>query len=371
MLRQYIWQREEWPQLRFGEAALIRSIAELSYAEGRVVGAVQALGEGDLSRLARETLVASAIDTSEIEGERISPASVRASLARRLEIGAASGERDPRADGVVAMTLDAVDGAKRPLTQERIFRWHEVLLEIAPRRITVGAWRPPSDDPMRVVSGPVSARVINYEALPAARIPAEMHAYLTWFESADAAGLMPIVFAALAHLRFEVIHPLSDGNGRIGRAIADLALARRRPDAARYVSLSQQILIERRTYYEELEQAQRGDLDVTRWIAWFAGAYTRAAERTLTVLDELARASRFWSDHANVEINARQRAVLERYLAGGFDGWINSSKYAKLAKTSIDSAQRDIADLVAKGILVANDGKARRTSYRLFDEPSR
>jgi Fic family protein len=218
---------------------------------------------------------------------------------------------------------------------------------------------------MQVVSGPAGARIIHFEAPPAARVGSEMNAYVAWIESTAAAALPPVALAAIAHFRFLTIHPFADGNGRIGRAIADLVLTRAQPDAAQYVSLSRQILTERPAYYETLERTQRGDVNVTAWVEWFAQCYERAAEHTLAAIEELTRASRFWRDHAGVELNARQRKVLERYLSGSFDGWINTTKYAALAKTSADTALRDIADLVAKNILAANDGRARKTSYRL------
>ncbi len=354
---------EDWPNLRLDVSTLAPLFVDAAYVEGRVVGALEALGARDVDHLSREALIATAVDTSEIEGEHLRADSVRASLARRLARGHPG--IDPKADAIVALTVDAVENARAPLTRARLWRWHSELLVEVPQGITVGRWRPTEDDPMRVVSGPVSARVVNFEAPPAARLAAEMRDFLAWFNLVAKTTTAPTAFSALAHLRFVTIHPFSDGNGRIARAIADLVLARGRPEAAPFVSLSRQILKERRAYYDALERAQRGGLDVTDWVAWFTGAYIRAAEQTVATVGDLVRSSRFWRDHADVAFNARQRIVLERYLGGGFEGWITSSKYAKLAKTSPDTAQRDIADLIAKNILVANDGKARHTSYRL------
>jgi Fic family protein len=364
MIRGFLWERDDWPELRFDPARLSRLLVAVAGTEGRVAGALAALATGERDALAREALVSTALDTSEIEGERIRPESIRASLTRRLALRRADGS-DPAADGVVSLSVDAIRNAAAPLTRERLFAWHRELLASAPRGIAVGAWRPNSDDPMQVVSGPPGARIIHFEAPPAARVGSEMNAYVAWIESTAAAALPPVALAAIAHFRFLTIHPFADGNGRIGRAIADLVLTRAQPDAAQYVSLSRQILTERPAYYETLERTQRGDVNVTAWVEWFAQCYERAAEHTLAAIEELTRASRFWRDHAGVELNARQRKVLERYLSGSFDGWINTTKYAALAKTSADTALRDIADLVAKNILAANDGRARKTSYRL------
>jgi Fic family protein len=234
--------------------------------------------------------------------------------------------------------------------------------------MTVGAWRAAKDDPMRVVSGPVSARVIHFEAPPAARVNDEMRAFLRWFEAPKGAKrrrTSPLVHAALAHLRFLTIHPFADGNGRIGRALADLVLARADQQVAPYVSLSRQIRKERAAYYDAISRAQRSGLDATAWVSWFIDCYRRAAADTLRSVDGIIRAAAFWRDHADVEINARQRKVLERYLAGDFEGWLNSRNYRAIAKTSADTAQRDLTDLAQKKLVFANDGKARKTSYRV------
>lgn len=363
-MRSSIWQSDWWPQFQYDAGRLAPAIEAASFAVGRVAGAVATLGGADRESLARDKLAITARDTSQIEGERLNAESIRASLTRRLERKAPNGE--PRVDGVVALTVDAVDNASEPFDRTRMFRWHRLLLADAPRSITIGAWRPLDGQPMVVESGPAGNRAVHFEAPHADRIDTEMRMFFQWFDEQTVSQTTPaIVFAALAHLRFLTVHPFDDGNGRIARAIADLILARARPEAARYLSLSNQILAERPHYYDALEAAQRGGQDVTAWIIWFAACYQRAAERTVHTLDETASAARFWSDHAAISFNARQRIVLERYLGGGFDGWINSSKYAALAKTSQDTAARDIADLVDKGILIANPGKARKTSYRI------
>jgi Fic family protein len=346
---------------------LAGALSDTAFEQGEVAGALRTLGEDDRERAVLDTLAETAIETSQIEGERLTAESVRASLARRFAVDAApSRDADPRADGIVAMTVDALQNAEAPLTKERLLRWHTDLFADAPRSLTVGEWRTVRDDPMQVVSGPVQARVLHFEAPPASRVDEEMRSFLEWFEAPS--SLPPLVHAAVAHLRFLTIHPFSDGNGRVARAIADLRLARAQPRIAPYVSLSRQIRKERAEYYGAIERAQRGDADVTPWSDWFIGCYRRARADTLRSIDDLMRATRFWREHRDVELNARQRKVLERYLGGEFEGWLNSRKYAVIAKASPDTAQRDLADLAEKRIILSNDGKARKTSYRLADD---
>ncbi|MBV8748865.1 MAG: Fic family protein, partial [Candidatus Eremiobacteraeota bacterium] len=206
--------------------------------------------------------------------------------------------------------------------------------------------------------------VVHFQAPPGDRVAGEMETFFGWFEDTGAAR-RPIVHAAVAHLWFLTIHPFSDGNGRVGRAIADLVLARAYPHVAPYVSLSRQIQRERADYYEAISTAQRGDVDVTAWVRWFLGCYARALQHTRATIDVLLRADAFWRDYAHIALNDRQRSVLQRYLRGDFEGWLSTSKYVKLAKTSPDTAQRDLAALVRHGILVPNPTKGPRTSYRL------
>jgi Fic family protein len=368
MVRRFVWERERWPALEVDLARLAGGLVAASHAGGRVAGALGHVGRGNRATLEAEALAETAIDTSEIEGLRLDADRVRASLARRLHMPntKAAARDDPDADGIVSVTLDAIRNARRPLTATRLCDWQRSLFPNPPSALTVGAWRRAADDPMQVVSGPVSARRIHFEAPPAARVPDEMRRFIAWFEGAHEAPAL--VTAALAHVRFETIHPFADGNGRIGRAIADLALAREDPETAPYVSLSREILRDKSAYYAALERAQRGDADVTEWAAWFIDAYRKATETTLAAISGLQRASAFWREHADIDLNARQRRVIERYLGGGFDGWINSRKYAAIAKTSADTAARDLADLVEKRVIVPNEGRARRTSYRLSDE---
>jgi Fic family protein len=369
-MRRFIWQDSGWPDLTVNEGALEAEFTTLAYRAGRVAEVLYQLGAEEQRRVLFDTLTDTAIETSAIEGEALSVASVRASLARRLNMPNVDvGPTDARAEGVVAVTVDAVQRADRELTESRLHHWHTLIFPNAEPQLTIGAWRSRTEDSMQVVSHAERLKpTIHFEAPPGPNVYAEMTRFLKWFASPSPTPMQrPLIHAAVAHLRFVTIHPYGDGNGRIGRAIADLALARHDPAIADSVSLSRQIRTERKSYYDALETAQRGSLDVTPWVSWFTGCYGRAVDHTLAVGREMIQARSFWTDHANATINDRQRVVLQRYLSGVFEGWINTSKYATLAKTSPDTAQRDIAALVVQNILVPNGSRGPRTSYRLAD----
>ena len=233
------------------------------------------------------------------------------------------------------------------------------------RKILVGAWRDDRTGPMQVVSGPVGRERAHFEAPPAKRLNREMKAFVDWFNSDDdIADIDAVVKAALGHLWFVTIHPFDDGNGRIARAIADLALARSEKSPQRFYSMSAQIRQERKAYYDILEQTQKGTLDVTPWMEWFLACLGRAIEGAQTTLSAVLQKARFWKTIGDAPINARQRLVLNRLL-DGFEGNLTTSKWAKIAKCSSDTALRDIAELVDRGILVRNEAGGRSTSYAL------
>jgi Fic family protein len=291
---------------------------------------------------------------------------VRSSIARRLgmDIGGLK-TADRIVEGIVEMTLDATSNCKQPLTQERLFRWHASLFpkgRSGMTRIKAETWREDKAGPMEVISGPVGKERVHFQAPPAHRLDGEMKAFFDWFNAS--ASIDPVLKSAQAHLWFVTIHPFDDGNGRIARAIADLALARSENSAQRFYSMSAQIREERGAYYEILEQTQKGTLDVTRWILWFLGCLDRAfdgAERTLAAVFKKAR---FWEAISSVAISQRQRQVLNRLL-DGFEGKLTTSKYAKLAKCSQDTALRDILFLVEHDILVRSQQGGRSSSYAL------
>jgi Fic family protein len=314
-----------------------------------------------------ETLTLDVLKSSEIEGEKLPADQVRSSIARRLGIetaGTIPAERD--VEGVVEMMLDATQNFSRPLSEERLFAWHSALFPTGRsgmRKIIVGAWRNDADGPMQVVSGPVGKEKVHYEAPAASLLEQRISAFLTWAN--DAGDKTDAVLrAALAHLWFVTVHPFGEGNGRIARAIADWALARSEGSSQRFYSMSAQTRQERSDYYGILERTQKGTLDVTPWMEWFLGCLGRAFDGTETTLAAVLRKARFWERHTQATTNERQRVILNRLL-DGFTGKLTTTKWAKLAKSSHDTALRDIQDLIEQGILKKDAGGGRSTSYSL------
>ena len=291
---------------------------------------------------------------------------MRSSIARRLGIDVAGlvvAERN--VEGVVEMMLDATQNFAHPLTEDRLFAWHAALFPTGRSgmsKIVVGGWRDDSSGPMQVVSGPMGREKVHFEAPAAARIPQEMTNFLAWMN--ENKQIDPVLAAGIAHLWFVTIHPFEDGNGRIARAIADLALARSEGSAQRFYSMSSQIRAERNRYYDMLESTQRGDLDITLWLLWFLECLDRAFDRAEVTLSAVLTKARFWEMFKDRPLNDRQRLVLNRVL-DGFEGKLTSSKWAKLAKCSQDTATRDIDDLIRKGILARGPAGGRSTSYDL------
>lgn len=312
------------------------------------------------------TLTEDVLKSSEIEGEVLDKEQVRSSIARRLgmDIGALA-LADRHVEGVVEMMLDATQNYAAPLTTERLFGWHAALFPTGRSglsKIVVGAWRDDSSGPMQVVSGPIGREKVHYEAPAAGLVADEMAAFLEWFESD--APIDPVLKAAIAHLWFVTIHPFDDGNGRIARAIADMALARSEKSPQRFYSMSAQIRQERKVYYDLLETTQKGDLEVTGWLEWFLACLGRAFDGAEATLSNVLAKARFWDAHAGAAFNERQRKMLNLLLEG-FDGKLTNAKWATLAKTSPDTALRDLNDLVARGVLVKDPAGGRSTSYSL------
>ncbi len=364
----YIHERADWPNLRWSDEQLAQPLAAVRHRQGRLVGHMEALGFPLREEAVLQALTEDVIKSSEIEGEVLDRDQVRSSIARRLgmDIGGLV-QADRNVEGVVEMMLDATQNYAAPLTAERLHDWHAALFPTGRSgmsKITVGAWRTGADGPMQVVSGPIGRERVHYEAPEAARLDAEMGKFLTWFETAHPD---PVLKAAIAHLWFVTIHPFDDGNGRIARAIADLALARAEGTAQRFYSMSAQIRVERKAYYDMLEATQKGDVDITPWLLWFIGCLDRAFDGAETILASVMRKARFWKSVADQPLNDRQRKVLNRLL-DGFDGKLTNAKWATIAKTSPDTALRDITDLVQRGILVKEPGGGRSTSYALATE---
>jgi Fic family protein len=364
----YIHQRDGWPHFQWQQGELAEKLPAVSRTQGRLIGRMEALGLKLRAEAVLETLTEEVTKSSDIEGETLDREQVRSSLARRLGMDAAGLKTpDRNVEGVVEMMLDATQNYTAPLTAERLFGWHAALFPTGRsgmRRIVVGAWRTEQSGPMQVVSGPYGREKVHYEAPNFDRLDAEMAAFLDWFENGPA--IDPVLKAAIAHLWFVTIHPFDDGNGRIARAIADMALARSENSPQRFYSMSAQIRVERKGYYDILETTQKGDLDITGWLRWFLACLDHAFAGAGTVLENVIRKARFWEVLDGEKLNDRQRAMLNRLL-DGFEGKLTSSKWAIITKTSQDTASRDINDLVARGILRKDEAGGRSTSYSLAE----
>lgn len=362
----YIWQSNDWPTWHFDLAALAVPMAEVSRAQGLLLGRLADVGMDlrDLASLA--ALTEDVVKTSEIEGEHLDVESVRSSIARRLgvDIGALA-QIDRHVDGVVEMVLDATANCHAPVSRERLFGWHAALFPTGYSglsRIKVGGWRDDAGGPMQVVSGPLGRQRVHFQAPPASRLEAEISGFLDWVNGAS--NEPPLLKAGLGHLWFVTLHPFDDGNGRMGRAIGDLLLARADGSPQRFYSLSAQIQRERKAYYNILERTQRQSMDVTEWLAWFLNTLQRAVDQAQHTLDSVLNRTRFWQRWATTPLNKRQVKLINSLL-DGFEGKLTTSKWAVIAKCSADTALRDINDLLALGVLRKMDAGGRSTGYEL------
>jgi Fic family protein len=358
--------RAGWPGFRWDHARISPRLVDVRHRQGRLIGRMEGLGFQLRAEAVLDSLTEEVLKSSEIEGETLDRDQVRSSIARRLglEIGGLT-PADRDVEGVVEMMLDATQGYDRPLTARRLFDWHAALFPTgrnAMSKIRVGAWRDDAKGPMQVVSGPIGKERVHYEAPAADRVRDEMKKFLEWFENDNSTDL--VLKAGVAHLWFVTIHPFDDGNGRIARAIADMFLARSERSPQRFYSMSAQIRQERKAYYEILEATQKGELDITGWLEWFLECLGRAFDRAETILATVLNKARFWERFTKVEFNERQREIVNRLL-NGFEGKLTTSKWAKLAKCSQDTALRDIEDLIWKKVLVKDAAGGRSTSYSL------
>lgn len=366
----YVYELPDWPRFRWDTRHLTEPLASVRHRQGRLLGRMESLGF-DLRREAiLRALTADVVKSSEIEGQRLDTAQVRSSIARRLgmEIGALQ-PADRHVEGIVEMALDATGRHDRPLTAERLFAWHAALFPTGRsgmRKIRVGAWRDDSTGPMQVVSGPVGRERVHFVAPPSPRLERDMEALLDWFNRP--AGIDEVLKAGLSHLWFVTVHPFDDGNGRMARAITDMALARSEKTPQRFYSMSAQIQQERAAYYDILERTQRGTMDVTAWMDWFLGCLGRAIDGAEAIVGAVLVKARFWERVRGVPLNERQMLVLNRLL-DDFEGKLTTSKYARLTKSSQDTALRDILFLVERGILVRGLEGGRSTSYALANAP--
>ena len=372
-MTQYIWQHPSWPRFRWDNAALMKPLGDCRFQQGSLLAQMRELGLEVRQQARAEVLIEEALKTSEIEGERLDPNAVRSSVARRLGLPTAGLRevKNQHADGVVETLLDATLGYEKELVPARLFGWHAALFPTGYsnlHKIRVASWRDDRDGPMRIVSGPIGREKVHYEALPSESLDREMKFYLDWWEESrrDLDGLLR---AAVSHLWFVAIHPFEDGNGRIARTLTEMALAQDEALDTRFYSLSSQIMADRESYYSVLERTNKGNSDITEWILWFLGCMSRAILRSNDLLTNVMEKSRFWHRHAQIELNDRQRKVLNRLLdagADGFEGGMTNRKYAGIAHVSRATAQRELADLVDKGVLRTNSGGGRSVSYSLY-----
>lgn len=363
----YIHELANWPDFKWQDDKLTELLASVRHKQGRLIGRMEALGFDLRKQAVLRVLTQEVVKSNEIEGEILDPDQVRSSLARRMGIkiaGLKASDRD--VEGVVEMMLNATQQFQEPLTERRLFEWHALLFPTGQSgwsKINVGTWRDDKSGPMQVVSGAIGREKIHYQAPDAKRLKKEMTNFLKWFESDQ--GIDLVLKAGIAHLWFVTIHPLDDGNGRIARAIADMMLARSEHIAERFYSMSAQIRLERNTYYDMLERTQKGRLEITPWLEWFLACLDRAIEGAHTTLGTVLSKAKFFDSAQSAALNDRQKLVLNKLL-DGFEGKLTSSKWAKLAKCSQDTANRDINDLVKQGILVKDAAGGRSTSYSLY-----
>jgi Fic family protein len=367
----YIHELIKWPKFYWNQELLMGQLIRVRHRQGRLVGRMEGFGFSLRAEAVLQTLTEDVIKSSEIEGEMLDREQVRSSLAQRLGIdigGLRSHDRD--VEGIVEMMLDATQNFAIPLDTERLLSWHAALFPTGQNgimKIRVGQWRDDSYGPMQVVSGPIGKERVHFQAPPAKRLNAEMKSFLAWLR--DSEPIDAVLKAGIAHLWFVTLHPFDDGNGRIARAIADMMLARSENSAQRFYSMSAQICLERKKYYEILEATQKGNLEITLWLQWFLGCLERAFEGAEIILSSVFEKARFWEKHQEKSFNNRQKKIIN-LLLDGFYGKLTSSKWAVLSKCSQDTASRDIDDLLKRGILIKNPGGGRSTSYTL-EKPGR
>ena len=363
----WIYQDKNWPNFTWNTEELTSKLSDIRHHQGRLLGRMESLGFQFKQEASLKTLTNDVVKSSAIEGEALNPEEVRSSIARRLGIeiaGLIPASRD--VEGVVEMMLDATQNSDIALTKDRLFDWHAALFPTGRsgmQKITVANWRTLESGPMQVVSGPIGKEKVHFEAPDADWLEEAMHQFFDWFQNENA--IDPVLKAGVAHFWFVTIHPFEDGNGRIARAIGDMALAIADNSKYRFYSLSSQIEAERQNYYKQLEKQQRGTLDITEWLLWFLNCLGSAIAKAEKSLSRVIYKAELWEKIGSKQINERQRLIINRMLEDKFEGNMSTSKYAKLAKCSSDTALRDIQDLKEKAILVQNAGSGRSTSYIL------
>ena len=363
----YIYNLPNWPHFTWDHELVYPLLVEVRYRQGRLLGRMEGLGFHLQEEANLQTLTMDVLKSSEIEGELLDPDQVRSSIARRLgmDIGGLI-PSDRYVDGVVEMMLDATLNYQNELTSDRFCGWHSALFPAGRSgiyKIIVGSWRQNKiDDPMQVVSGAMGKEKVHFQAPDSEKVDEEMNQLIRWFN--EDTQIDSIIKAAIAHLWFVTIHPFEDGNGRIARALADMQLSRSDISSKRFYSMSTQIRKERKEYYDVLEHTQKGSMDISKWLVWFLKCLDNSISETNNTLELIWKKSRFWETHAQTIFNERQKLIILK-LMDGFNGKLNSSKWAKITKVSQDTAIRDIKDLMEKGILKKEERGGRSTSYFL------
>ncbi|QNL50615.1 Fic family protein [Olivibacter sp. SDN3] len=366
-MAKYIYQHKDWANFTWQDRVINAVFGEVRHLQGKIAGQMSSLGFSMQEEANLTTLTLDIVKSSEIEGEQLNYDQVRSSIARRLglDIGGLV-PTDRNVEGVVEMILDATQNYLLPLTEDRLFGWHSALFPTGRSgmyKIEVGRYR---GGEMQIVSGAMGKEKVHYEAVPVELVKEEMDRFLDWFNSN--LKMDPVLKAAIAHFWFIIVHPFDDGNGRIARAITDLLLARADKSPERFYSMSSQILVERKRYYEVLQKVQHSHGDITEWLEWFLYCLKNALHETEKTLSKVVYKAEFWKLHEHTSLNERQRLMLNKLL-DGFDGKLKSSKWAKIAKCSPDTALRDIKDLMEKGILRLEDQGGRSTNYELVELP--
>ena len=363
----YIYQKENWPNFKWDSKEIILPLSNVRHLQGRLIGKMEALGLKLKNEAILETLTREVIKSSEIEGQILDLDQVRSSIARRLGIkisGLVPSDRN--VDGVVDMMIDATQNFNKTMTTERLFGWHSSIFPSGRSgmyKIIVGKWRDDSTGPMQVVSGAMGKEKVHYQAPPAIDIKKEMKTFLSWFNKESSEDLL--IKSALAHLWFVTIHPFEDGNGRIARALGDMLLAKSDGSAQRFYSMSSQIRAERKEYYSILEKTQKGSLDITHWLTWYLKCLENALNSSDTILSKVFFKHKFRTKHALEILNTRQILLINKLL-DDFKGVLTTSKWAKIAECSQDTALRDIQDLLEKKIIQKNSSGGRSTNYSLI-----
>jgi Fic family protein len=365
----YLYQNSEWPNFTWNQEKIFQLLSETKLRQGKLIGRMEGLGFSLQSEAMLQTMTLEIIKSNEIEGEVLDADQVRSSIARRLGMDIAGlVPTDRNVDGVVEMMMDATQNFQKPLTAERLFGWHAALFPTGRsgmHKIVVGTWRTnTSADPMQVVSGAIGKESVHFEAPEGKALPGEMKKFLDWFNSNE--NIDPLLKSAVAHLWFVTVHPFDDGNGRIARTITDMLLARADGISQRFYSMSAQIRLERKSYYDILERTQKGSLDITDWLIWFLICLDKTLKAAGENLSGVLRKSKYWEWLRAKNLNERQKLMINKLL-DGFEGKLNTSKWAKISKCSHDTALRDITNLMEQGVLVKEPGGSKNTSYNLID----